>query len=104
MLAHTGSLAGTPEIVEAMLRQSGVVQVGSLNEMIDTLALLSAAHGYRRPGWGVTVLSGLGGECGHAADAADRVGIELPALAPATAEALGKLMPAFATPAAQAAE
>ena len=40
MLAHTGSLAGTAEIVEAMLKQSGVVQVSSLNEMIDTLALL----------------------------------------------------------------
>ena len=27
MLAHTGSLAGTPEIIDAVLRQSGVVQV-----------------------------------------------------------------------------
>ena len=50
MLAHTGSLAGTPEIVEAMLKQSGVVQVSSLNEMIDTLTLLPAArrHAPRR--------------------------------------------------------
>src|SRR5262249_57910372 len=44
MLAHTGSLAGTPEIIEAVLRQSGIVQVASLNETIDTLTLLSASH------------------------------------------------------------
>src|SRR5262249_31214999 len=48
MLAHTGSLAGTPEIVEAVLTQSGIVQVGSLNEMIDTLAVMSAGPGHRR--------------------------------------------------------
>src|SRR6059036_1540343 len=65
MLAHTGSLAGTPEIIEAVLRQSGVVRVTSLNEMLDTLALLAAAR-HHRGGWRVTVLSGLGGECGRA--------------------------------------
>jgi acetyltransferase len=98
MLAHTGSLAGTPEIIEAALRQSGIVQVGSLNEMIDTLTLLSAATRYRRPGWRVAVLSGLGGECGHVADAADRVGVELPPLSAASVERLTAFMPEFANP------
>src|SRR5262245_56722924 len=98
MLAHTGSLAGTPEIIAALLRQSGIVQVTTLNEMIDTLALLPAARRFRRPAWRVAVLSGLGGECGRAADAADRVGIDLPPLAPATVEAIGRFMPAFANP------
>src|SRR5262249_10899921 len=63
MLAHTGSLAGTPEIVDAVLKQSGIVQVATLNEMIDTLALMSAGLGHRG-GFRVAVLSGLGGECG----------------------------------------
>src|SRR5262245_17505573 len=98
MLAHTGSLAGTPEIIEAVLKQSGIVQVTTLNEMIDTLALLAAARHFRRPGWRTAVLSGLGGECGHVADAADRVGIHLPPLAPATVEAIARFMPAFANP------
>jgi acetate---CoA ligase (ADP-forming) len=98
MLAHTGSLAGTPEIIEAALRQSGIVQVTSLNEMIDTLTLAAAARDYRRAGWRVTVLSGLGGECGHAADVADRVGVELPALSAAAVSALRSFMPEFASP------
>src|SRR3989441_1866671 len=88
MLAHTGSLAGTPEIIDAVLRQSGVVQVSSINEMIDTLALLSAAGRYRRRGWRVGILSGLGGECGRASDAADRAGVELPPLSAASVETL----------------
>jgi len=98
MLAHTGSLAGTPEIVEAMLRQSGIVQVTSLNEMLDTLTLLPAARALRRPGWRTAVLSGLGGECGRVADVADREGVELPSLSPASVEALRAVMPDFGNP------
>jgi acetate---CoA ligase (ADP-forming) len=98
MLAHTGSLAGTPEIIEAALRQSGVVQVSSINEMIDTLALLSAATRYHPRAWRVGILSGLGGECGRASDAADRAGVELPPLSPASVERLRSFMPDFANP------
>lgn len=98
MLAHTGSLAGTPEIVEAVLRQSGIVQVTSLNEMIDTLALMSAAGSFARKSWRLAVLSGLGGECGNLSDVADRVGVELPPLAPSTIDTVRSFMPDFATP------
>ncbi|HUG36342.1 MAG TPA: acetate--CoA ligase family protein, partial [Candidatus Limnocylindrales bacterium] len=98
MLAHTGSLAGTPEIIDAVLRQSGIVQVGSLNEMIDTLTLMGAAKDYRGRGWRVAVLSGLGGECGRVSDVAERVGIDLPPLSAASVDALRQFMPEFANP------
>jgi acetyltransferase len=98
MLAHTGSLAGAPEIVEAVLRQSGIVQVTGLNEMIDTLALMSAAGRFARPGWRLAVLSGLGGECGNLSDVAARVGIDLPPLAPSTIDTVRGFMPDFANP------
>jgi acetyltransferase len=97
-LAHTGSLAGTPEIIEAVLRQSGIVQVTSLNEMLDTLTLLPAARTLRRAGWRTAVLSGLGGECGRVADVADREGVELPPLSPASLAALRAVMPDFGNP------
>jgi acyl-CoA synthetase (NDP forming) len=98
MLAHTGSLAGTPEIIDAVLRQSAIVQATSLNEMIDTLTLLAAARRFRRHHWRVAVLSGLGGECSHVADAADRAGIDLPPLSASSVESIGRFMPDFATP------
>lgn len=97
-LAHTGSLAGTPEVIEALLRESGIIQVTSLNEMLDTLALLPATRQVRRTGWRTAVLSGLGGECGRAADAADREGVELPPLSAASIEALRQVMPDFGNP------
>jgi acetyltransferase len=98
MLAHTGSLAGTPEIVEALLRQSGIVQVSSLNEMLDTVTLLASAARVRPTRWRTVVVSGLGGECGRVADAADRAGVELPALSPGTVAQIAAFMPEFANP------
>src|SRR5262245_17977697 len=98
MLAHTGSLAGAPEIVDAVLRQCGIVQVASLNEMMDTLALMSAAADFARRSLRVVVLSGLGGECGNLSDVADRVGVELPPLSAATVQTLRSFMPDFANP------
>jgi len=98
MLAHTGSLAGTAEIVDAVLKQSGIVQVASLNEMIDTVALMNAAKDYRRSRGRVAVLSGLGGECGRISDVADRAGVDLPPLSSASVDALKQFMPSFATP------
>jgi acetyltransferase len=97
-LAHTGSLAGTPEIVEALLRQLGIVQVTSLNEMLDTLTLLAAAQRVTRPRWRTVVVSGLGGECGRVADAADRAGVELPPLSAGAVAEIASFMPDFASP------
>jgi acetyltransferase len=98
VLAHTGSLAGKTEEIEAMLRRSGIIQVANLSEMLDTLALLPATRHVRRLGWRTAVLSGLGGECGRAADAADREGIELPPLSPQSIDALRAVMPDFGNP------
>jgi acetyltransferase len=96
MLAHTGSLAGSAEIIDATLRQAGVIQVASLNEMLDTLTLAAAARRHRR-GWRVTVLSGLGGECGRVADVADAAGVELPPLSTETAARLRTVLPGYAS-------
>jgi len=54
-----------PEIVEAVLRQRGIVQVASISELLDTLTLMSMAGDDTRKGWRLAVLSGLGGECGN---------------------------------------
>ena len=96
-LAHSGSLAGAAEVVEAVLRQSGIVQVHGLNEMLETIALLSCSSvrtcfsGGRRVG----VFSGAGGECSYVADVAEEVGLQLPDLAETTKTRLREILPDF---------
>ena len=83
---HSGSLAGAAEVVDAAFRQTGVVSVRSINELIDATSVFSCdgfvKHylGGRRIG----VLSGSGGECTLVSDAAASVGLEVPELTEST--------------------
>jgi acetyltransferase len=99
-ITHSGSLAGAAEVVEAALRQSGIVQVHSLNELIDTVSLFSCASfiDRYRGGRRVGVLSGSGGECTLVADAIAEARLESPDLSDETKSQLCKVMPDFANP------
>ena len=94
---HSGSLAGAAEVVDAAFRQSGIVQVRTLNELIDTLSLFSCdtfAKRYRG-GRRIGVLSGSGGECTLVADAAANVGLEVPELSESSKSQLIDILPDF---------
>jgi acyl-CoA synthetase (NDP forming) len=94
--AHTGSLAGADEVVDAAFRQHGVVRVHSLEELVETCALL-AARGWPA-GPRTAVITTSGGACGIIADQAVGSRVELPDFAPATRQRLAELLPDFGTP------
>ncbi len=76
--SHTGSLAGKTHIWDAFFRQTGAIQVQSLQEMAHTV--LALQHFKTAEGNGVAVL-GVGGGVGvEAADACSRAGLGLPDL------------------------
>jgi len=90
-LSHTGALAGQHRIVAAALRQCGILRVTDSEEAWDAavaLALLPAPD----PG-AVVVISDGGGHATIVADTADKAGLAVPPLAPATREALGRILP-----------
>jgi acetyltransferase len=94
---HSGSLAGAAEVIDAALRQCGIVQVRSINELIDTVSIFSCP-GYTkkyRGGRGIGVLSGSGGECTLASDAAANAGLEVPELTPETKAQLAEAVADF---------
>lgn len=94
---HSGSLAGAAEVVDAALRQSGVIQVRSLNELIDTVSLFSCEAFVKRynGGRGIGVLSGSGGECTLVSDAAMSAGLEIPELSADSKARLPEVLPDF---------
>lgn len=76
--SHTGKLTGADQVVDAAMRQFGVVRVNGLDELQDTSALLARA---RKPqAEGVVVYSISGGTGAHFADLATAAGIALPTL------------------------
>jgi acetyltransferase len=83
---HSGSLAGAAEIIDAAFRQTGVVSVRSLNELLDAVSVFSCDRFVKHYNGGrrIGVLSGSGGECTLVSDAAINVGLEVPELTETT--------------------
>ncbi|MFH1151131.1 MAG: CoA-binding protein [Actinomycetota bacterium] len=77
VLSHTGSLAGSGEVWDALMKQCGVVSVSGVEELCDVF--LAFEHLGRTSGR--LLVSGGGGGLGtYGADLAEAAGLEVPAL------------------------
>ena len=94
-LAHTGAVAGDEAVVDAALRQAGVIRVRSLEELLITAALLARGLGLK--GGRMAVVTASGGACDIIADRASDEGLEMPAFSPQTKAELEAYLPGFAT-------
>jgi len=89
--SHTGALAASDALVDAMLSQAGVMRAETVEELFD---LAMAFSGERLPRSRRTaVVTNSGGPGILAADALERVRVELPELAPETVDRLRPLFP-----------
>ncbi len=93
--SHTGALTGADEVCDAALRQLGIVRVDDCDELYQTAMLLRRGRAIH--GRGAAVASFSGGNGVIAADLGEREGIEWPAYAPDTVQALRALLPGYAT-------
>ena len=93
--SHTGALAASDTIVNALFRQSGVIRTETLEEMFDIAALL--AHQPLPAGKRVGILTNAGGPGILAADACEGFGLTVPPLANTTVAALRAFLPAAAS-------
>ncbi|HEX6348202.1 MAG TPA: acetate--CoA ligase family protein [Candidatus Dormibacteraeota bacterium] len=94
--AHTGSLAGEEEVLDAVFRQHAVVRVRSLEELVETCALL--AHAGWPEGPSTAVLTTSGGACGIVSDLVEGTRVEMPDFPEPVKRRLAALLPVFGTP------
>jgi acyl-CoA synthetase (NDP forming) len=76
--AHTGALAGSDQLYEAMFRSCGVIRVSELSEMVAVAKLFLSRGAPSTPGVGIISVSG--GQAGALADKASEMGLPVPAL------------------------
>ena len=93
--SHTGALASSDTVVDALFRQAGVIRTERLEELFDVAALLSHQPVPRGPR--VAILTNAGGPGILAADACEANGLELPALGDSTRAELRSFLPAAAS-------
>ncbi|KUL34102.1 pimeloyl-CoA synthetase [Streptomyces sp. NRRL F-4489] len=91
--SHTGKLTGADAVVDAALRQFGVIRVDGLDELQDTAALLARAK--KPAAEGVAVYSISGGTGAHFADLATAAGLTLPTLGAAKQAELHQWIPDY---------
>lgn len=76
--SHTGSLAGSFTIVEAVARQFGMIMVDTYEELFEALSIVCQYPSLRSNRIGVISVSGSG--CVLSSDFAEKFGLELPDL------------------------
>ncbi len=93
VLAHTGSLAGSGEVFEAAVSQSGGLCVGSLEELLDAAKAFSALPVPRGPR--LLVVTSSGGAGILSSDASEKAGLTLRTLSRDTVDRLKAVLPDF---------
>lgn len=89
-LSHTAAMSGADDICDAALRQSGVLRVDGVSDLIDVASILVGQPLPR--GRRVAVLTVGGGLGVVAADALRQHGMELPQLTPTTMDRLDSVL------------
>jgi acyl-CoA synthetase (NDP forming) len=91
--AHSGTLAGTEEVVTGLLHQLGAIGVDDLDELFEVAELLG--HGRFPAGRRIFAVTDSGGEANLIADHAMRTGLELPPPSAGLVERVRKRWPNF---------
>jgi acyl-CoA synthetase (NDP forming) len=88
-VSHTGALAGTDRMYDALFRQTGVIRAQTFSDLLDVSAALAtrrALHGKR-----IAILTSTGGAGTLVSDSLGMLGFDTPAPDAATAAALRAL-------------
>jgi acyl-CoA synthetase (NDP forming) len=93
--SHTGSLAGSLAVFDALCRQAGALRVSSLDDLVD----LAVGFRFLEPpaGNGVAVVGAGGGTSVLAADAIDAAGLDVPPLPEDVQDELRRFVPVAGT-------
>ncbi len=93
--SHTANLGGAAALYRAAFRQAGAIEVHDVGDLADCVHALEAGSLPKGPRIAVVTVSGGAGIL--MADRCTDAGLSLPALTPATLEALKHLLPSFAS-------
>ncbi|MBS3793534.1 MAG: CoA-binding protein [Candidatus Thorarchaeota archaeon] len=94
-LSHTGSLAGSPQVFEGMIRQSGCVTAPTFDSLFEIAKIFDYQPIPKNCNIGI--ISNTGGAAVLAADSAFRLGLNIPPLSTSTRKELSKLLSPMAS-------
>jgi acyl-CoA synthetase (NDP forming) len=90
-MSHTGALSGPDKLYDGVFRQSRVLRAGSIQEMFDICSILGSAS--LPSGNRVAIQTHSGGPGATAADACNRLGLEIPVVPESLRDKLSEFIP-----------
>lgn len=93
--SHTGSLSGSREIWDAVIKQAGLIKIENLLELTGFITAFQ--NPYLPNGNRVVVMSGPGGPAVSTADACEKAGLKLARLSEESKKKLSEIIPEFGT-------
>jgi len=100
-LSHTGSLSGSSKLIDAIIKQAGVIQAHNFGELFQfarTFSMMYRAGKKLPKKGGVSLIIGSGGAGTIAADLTLKYGLNFPILSEKAYEALEKVFPEWMPP------
>lgn len=94
VMSHTGNLAGRYEVVTAAFRKAGIIQVGDIEELFDTIKIFSFCP--PPMGDGLAMITNGAGPCVMASDAANELNVKLSRYSEVTVRRLRNSLPSYA--------
>ena len=94
--SHTGSLAGSADVFEALARQSGAIRARTLDELIN-LVISTTSRVRTVRGTGVALIAGGGGFSVLSSDQIALEGLDLPQMPPSVVEQMREFIPVAGT-------
>lgn len=94
--SHTGSLSGSDQSFDAVMKKFGVIRVDDIEELAEMCHLLSVIP-MLPASTGLSAMCLSGGETGICADMGTLMGLSYPELKTETAEKIRELLPGYAT-------
>jgi acyl-CoA synthetase (NDP forming) len=95
--ARAGADAGDHAAFRALVEEAGGAWADDVHDLLELAKALAVSGAHPRGAGGLAILTCSGGDSGLGADEAARLGLDLPALAPATRDRLSALLPPAAT-------
>jgi len=96
-LAHTGALAGSDDIQDALFKKLGIIRVHDFDEMFETAELLSKLKSKMPKGRNVFAITLSGGVISLIGDLSDSLNIDFPSLSEEDKAKLRGILPDFSS-------
>jgi len=94
--SHTGALAGSDRVYDAVFNQCGVMRAREVEDLFDLANISNAPHYPKGPGTAMMTISGGAGIL--MCDRCEEAGLKVAQLKQETMDALRKVLPPFASP------